>query len=54
MDTRALVDDSTPIQQRSQVPALQVIGLTKSFPGVRALSSVHFECIEGCGVVFKP
>jgi ABC-type lipopolysaccharide export system ATPase subunit len=47
MDTSALVDDSTPIQQRSQVPALQVIGVTKSFPGVRALSSVDFDCLEG-------
>src|SRR5690242_16900186 len=47
MDTSALVDDSTPIQQRSQVPALQVIGVTKSFPGVRALASVDFDCLEG-------
>jgi len=47
MDTSALVDDSTPIQQRSQVPALQVIGVTKSFPGVRALASVDFDCMEG-------
>ena len=47
MDTSALVDDSTPIQQRSQIPALQVIGVTKSFPGVRALSSVLFDCMEG-------
>ena len=34
-------------QQLSETAALRVIGVTKSFPGVRALSSANFDCREG-------
>ena len=34
-------------QQLSETAALRVIGVTKSFPGVRALSSANFDCRAG-------
>jgi ribose transport system ATP-binding protein len=47
MDTTAVTRDTATIERRPDVAALNVIGVTKSFPGVRALSTVHFDCMEG-------
>ena len=46
MDTSTLLE-AAPIPQPPRFAALQVIGVSKSFPGVRALSSVDFDCMEG-------
>lgn len=47
MDTTALIETTEPTEPRAEGAALQVIGVSKSFPGVRALSSVNFDCIAG-------
>ncbi|WP_457253643.1 ATP-binding cassette domain-containing protein [Pedococcus sp. P5_B7] len=47
METTAVLEDTPATQQRSKTTALEVIGVTKSFPGVRALDSVNFDCMEG-------
>ena len=47
MNTSAILDTTDSTKQRSQIAALRVVGVTKTFPGVRALSSVAFDCTDG-------
>ena len=47
METGDLLTTTEPADHLSETAALRVIGVTKSFPGVRALSSANFDCREG-------
>ncbi|HJQ88283.1 MAG TPA: ATP-binding cassette domain-containing protein, partial [Propionibacteriaceae bacterium] len=47
METGDLLTTTDPREQLSETAALRVVGVTKSFPGVRALSSANFDCREG-------
>jgi ribose transport system ATP-binding protein len=47
MVTGELATTNRTREQGSETAALRVIGVTKSFPGVRAVSSANFDCREG-------
>ncbi len=46
MDTSELTTAGST-RSSTEPAALKVLGVTKSFPGVRALSSVNFDCLAG-------
>lgn len=47
MNTSAILESTDSDGQSDRYAALRVVGVTKTFPGVRALSSVDFDCAAG-------